>query len=315
MYNAEQKTRFVKSFTWSVSVRDAALRTFNALERYEEEYGGDVVTMDLETLQHAFDQIAGVRSKSKRMPRYILREYSKWARENGIAGANDAAERLESASTDKLRNETVRNPKHLQSYLDVLFLPESEQTSDNNFRAWYWLGYSGMDDEDAMTVKTSEVDFISMTVTHNGFSYPIYREAVPALRNCVTLKQYWYKHPNYEPILRDRSEGDELLRGFRGVPSIGAVRVEFSRRQKIALDSGKLKTHLSFYKVWISGIFYRMYEDELAGIPVNFDDITNRKLGDKQFKLDSGRNTQQSKRAEISRDFRVDYERWKQTLP
>ena len=317
MYNAAQKERFVKGFTDSVSVRESALRIFNATEKFEAEIDTDVAAMDLETLQRVFIAISGVRTKSKFMPRYILREYARWATENGIPGASDAVLYLDDSGLEKLRAETLKNPKQLQVFLDIICDPESEHTSDNNIRAWCWLAYAGLDDDEAMRVLAEDLDFSSMTIHHGGFSYPIYREAIPAFQNCVSLSQYRYIHPLYgadKIVYRDRMSCAELLRGIRGVPSLHTMRVEFSRRAKRAEEQGKTALRLSYMRIWMSGVFYRMYEDELAGIPVNFGEVTNRKLGDKQFKLDSGRNTQAYKRKVVSEEYRADYERWKQTL-
>ena len=317
MYNAEQKTRFVKETIEAVTVREAALNLFNKTEPYEEEYGGDIVTMDVESLQRVFDRLAGLRDKTKYKSMHILQSYARWAIGSGIPDAKDSALRLESAGIERMRTETVRNPKQLQIYLDALFLPESLQTADNNFRSWYWLAFAGLKAEDALTVTVDEVDFTRMMISHNSALYPICREAVPALHNCVTLSQFRFIHPNYggpNGTLRDRAPGRELLRGLRGVPALQTFRVEFVKRLAEASKEGKTQMHLSYRNVWLSGFFFRMYEDELAGIEPDFGIITEARLGSKQFKLDSCRNTQESKKAELSREFQKDYERWKQTL-
>lgn len=315
MYNAEQKSKFIKEFTDSVKTREAAQNLFKTIMKYEEEYGADVVTMDLCALQRVFNLISGMRVGSQVMPRYVLREYSKWALEHGVSGATDAAMHLDSPGIEKFRTETLKNPKQLQVFLNTICVPESEQTSDNNLRAWYWLAYSGVQADESVLIKSSELDFDSLILTHNGIPYPIYRESVPAFRNCATLSQYRYFHPNYgEVVIRDRVNSDLLLRGIRGEPTLGVFRSELSKRNRAAIADGKTTLKMSYHRIWLSGVFYRMHEDELAGIPADFYAVTNMKLGDKQFKLSSGRNTQQYKREVISRDYLIDYERWKQTL-
>jgi hypothetical protein len=317
MYNAQLKKRFIKEFSDSEHVRESASYLFRSLEKFEEAEGKDLSAMDTDALQRAVDHVSGFRARSVYLPVSILKNYATWCMENGVDGATDNVFRLRMPGIEKLRHSMLKNPKQLQRYLDDFLDPEDMQTADNNLRAWYWLGYSGLTAEDALTVKSDELDFSSMILKHNGNMYPIYRESVPALRNCVELSQYRYVHPNYgedKVIFRDRWQGDELIRGLRGVQSIDYLRVEFSKRNKKALSEGKTDLNLSYKRVWMSGVFYRMYEDELAGFPVSFDEVTARRVGDKEFKLDSGRNTQQAKLDEISRQYRVDYERWKQTL-
>ena len=314
MYHAEQKARFLREYSTKISVRDWAQAMFDRLESYEEEQGSDLCTWDLDTLQQVFDRIAGVSQQGRNALCSFLRSYARWCVKTGVPGATGAAERLIGTGAGEMRVQTVRNPRHLQAFLNAVCLPEDEQTSDNNFRAYYWLAYSGLGDEDIFTVTEGEVDFPNAVVKHNGREYPIYRESVPALRNCVELKSYRYLNSNYTvgPIWRDRIPGDILLRGVRSVPTVGMMRGDLAKRSKMARDAGKTDMKLSYHRIWISGVFYRMYEDELAGFPPDFSAFIDDKLGDFQYK--QGSNSQAYKRKEAADFARRDYERWKETL-
>ena len=70
----------------------------------------------------------------------------------------------------------------------------------------------------------------------------------------------------------------------------------------------------SYYKIWLSGVFYQMWEDELAGIPVNFRPFVDDKLGDFQYKLNPKSNTQENRRQLAASAYQADYERWKQII-
>ena len=315
MYNAEQKTSFVQGFTDSVQMRAEALRVFNAFENLEESSGADLCTLDLDTVRPVFDKLAGLRDKSKHRPLYILQEYVRWCRSNGIPGVSDAFFQVTDIGVDKMKRQTVRNPRHLQSFFNAICDPESDRTFDNAVRAYYWLAYAGMQENDIVNVRASDVDILNMKVRFNGEEYPVYTEAIPAFRNCVKLKQFRSRHPNYtKEVFLDRVDGDQLLRGSRGVSQPNTMRAELSKRRRIALDAGKTELDLSYYRIWISGVFYRAYEDEQGGATVDFTKIASARHGDLDYKLDSGRRTQQSKRAELEREYRTDYERWKQTL-
>ena len=171
------------------------------------------------------------------------------------------------------------------------------------------LGFTGM-------LNLEDEDFAEMLIHHGGRDYPIYREALPAFRNCVRLTEFRYKHPNYpdRTVWKDRIPGDILVRGIRSVPSMAVMQVELSRRLRRANEAGKTEMRLSYYRIWISGVFYRMYEDELAGFPADFSSVVDEKLGDFQYKLPDKGNTQEYKRKKVAESYLSDYERWKQTL-
>ena len=315
MYNAAQKEQFIREYSTKTGVRATARQVFENLSRFEEEYGVDLCRMDDEMLGKIFRQNGRVRAFSSYTPAVVLRAYSEWCRRNNIEGATDAAMRIDQDDTEQLRHLTLRNPRHLQTFLDAICLPESEQTSDNVFRSYYWLAYAGIGDRDILTVTKDEVRFDTMTVFHGGREYPLYREALPAVRNCVELESFRYFHPNYaNPIWRERVPGDILLRGVRCVPSLATMRVDLKKRTDAAVAEGKTDLQLSYYKIWISGVFYRMYEDELAGFPPDFSGFVDDKLGDFRYKLSPGGNSQEYKRKAAADSYLADYERWKTTL-
>lgn len=317
MYNTEQKEKFVKQYTVRASIRDACLSVFNAFEPYESGWGADLCTRDKETLQPIVDDMLGLRLNSHSLRLTILREYVKWCLNTGVPGACDGMLHVDSSSLEKMRRQTVRNPRHLQRYLDEICDPEKDGTADNTFRVFYWLAYAGMREEDIFRVKAEHVDLTEMLVRLDGEEYPIYREAIPAFKNCMSLRQFVYNHPNYtspKPTYMDRAEGEILIRGIRGVPSVLTMRPELSRRSKRMLDSGRTNLQLSYYRVWISGVFYRIYEAELAGIGADFSKIAMDHMAGKNYKLDKGRNTPMAKQRKLAVEYAADYERWKATL-
>lgn len=317
MYNAELKSKFAKEYTESISVREACFSAFSAFEPYEQEWGADLCTQSAEVLQPVVDKLIGLRSKSIQLRLTIYQEYVKWCIQNDVPDACDGMLNIDSSGLSKMRRQTVKNPKHLQRYLDDICDAEGDETTDNTLRCYYWLAYAGMDEEDILRVRAKDVDFPNMVVRFNNTEYPIYREAIPALKNCVFLTQFLYKHPNYAAdkiVYRDRADGDILVRGIRSVPSIVSMRAELSRRSRERIKSGKTNLQLSYYRVWISGIFYRMYESELAGAEPDFFSLVEKLTEGKTYKLDSGRNTVGAKQRKLAWEYLTDYKRWKMTL-
>lgn len=322
MYNTEIKTRFITEFSTSEARRHAATVMFNTLEPYEQKWGDDFCTRSKEELQPVVSELVGFRTSSKKLRLSILKDYVRWCIKNNVDGACDELLEIEELGLDKLKRQMVANPQHLQRYLNCICDAESEETVSCIYRCFYWLAYGGMDEDDVLDVVASDVDLLDMVVRHNGNEYPIYREAIPAFKNCVHLTQFRFKHSNYSAdkvVYKERAGGNMLLRGLSETKSIKAVRVEMSRRAKNPkyksisdVDDKSLELRLSFYRVWLSGLFYRTYEAERAGMPVDFMAAAEQFMEGKTYKLDSGRNLIGAKQRQLANDYLEDYNRWKE---
>lgn len=317
MYNAELKEKFAKQYTEKISVRDACLSTFNAFEKYEVEWNADLCAQSKETLEPILENLLGLRAKSQKLRFVILQDYVRWCLKNEVPGACDGMLKVDISTISKMNRQTVKNPMHLHRYLNQICDEESEQSSDNTIRCFYWMAYGGMDEEDIFEVRKENVDLPNLLIHFGGEDYPIYREAIPAFKNCMTLSQFLYKNPNYhakKKVYRDRAEGDILIRGIRALPTVMSMRVQLSRRSKRCYEDGKTTLQLSYYRAWISGVFYRTYEAELAGVPANFSWLAAKHMQGKTYNLESGRNTPMAKQRKLAAEYMTDYERWKAAL-
>ena len=314
MYNEELKTRFIQEYTKSISRAEACVQAFNAIEPFEVQWDADFCTKSAAELEPVVEQLVGFRVRSRWLRIIIFQKYVKWCLVNKVKDACDGMLQVECAGLDKVKSQMVSNPTMLQAYLDVVCDPESEKTTDNIYRCFYWMAYSGMDEHDIMNVKCSDVDFDNMVIRYGGEEYEIYREAIPAFRNAATLTEFVYKHPNYPPdkkVIRNRALGDTLIRGIRSTTSLAALRVELSRRSKKFIEDGLTDKQLSYYRVYLSGLFYNMKKREEAGITVDFTGVASRFMEGKTYKLDAGRNTPEAKKRAVVNDYLQDYERWK----
>lgn len=314
MYNEELKTRFIQEYTNSISRAEACVQAFNAMEQFEVRWGKDFCTKTAAELEPVIEQLVGFRARSRWSRIIIFQKYVKWCVAHRVKDACDGMLQVECVGLDKVKSQMVSNPTMLQAYLDVVCDHESEQTTDNIYRCFYWLAYSGMEERDILNVKCSDVDFNNMVVRYGGVEYEIQREAIPAFRNAATLTEFVYKHPNYPPdkrVIRNRAPGDTLIRGVRSTTTLAALRVELSRRSKKFIEDGMTDKQLSYYRVYLSGLFYNMKKREEAGIPVDFSGAASRFMEGKTYKLDAGRNTQEAKKRAVVNDYLQDYERWK----
>ena len=126
MYNTELKEKFVKECTDSISVRRSCLSLFNAFEKYEAGWGADLCTKDEATLKPVVEKLVGLRSRSKHLRVWILRNYVEWCIKNNVPGACDGMIKVNPDGSDKIKHQMVRNPKHLQRYLNIKYLAPSK---------------------------------------------------------------------------------------------------------------------------------------------------------------------------------------------
>lgn len=322
MYNAELKERFVSAYSKDESKRKILYTMFGALEKCEEKLGKDFCQMNHEDLNQVLPEIVGYRFRSRYSRSALLRAYCQWCVDNHVEGASMEVANVDfgELGIEKMQRQSVANPQHLQRYLDCIFEKESEETVDVVFRCYYWLAYMGiMNEEDALALDVSNVDFEDMTVRIGEKEYPFYREAVPSLRKCATLQSFRYIHPFYDVVRKDRAPGTKLLRGLSGDGSAKAIRVVVCRKARekkyapAGIENDKaMNLSLSYTRVWLSGRFYDMLEKERAGMSVDFTYLAEEFMAGKTYNLSSGRNSLDAKVRWYAKEYQRDYERWKQ---
>lgn len=314
MYNEELKTKFIRDYTQSINTASVATSIFNSFSLYEEGWQADLCTKSAEELQPVIDSVMALRMRSQWVAIGILKEYVRWCIVNKVPNACDGMLHITMVGLDKVRKQMVSSPLHLQKSLDEVFDPEHDNTIDNIYRCYYWMAYVGIKEEDTLLVKASDVCFSEQCIKLKGATYPLYRESLPAFHNAVELTEFTHRHPNYKkPVMRPRVEGDNIMRGIRASTKLLTVRTTLSKRMKEATELGKAEVKLSYFRVWISGLFYRMYERERAGIPVDFSEVASDMMTGKTYRIEGV-----NKRIKVSHiqnrkelDYKEDYQRWK----
>ncbi len=308
MYNSEQKAKFILEYSKSMSTNRFATAIFNAMEPFETEWGADLCTKSAEILQPAVDSLASIRIGRGWSPIYILKEYVRWCMRNHVPGAVDGISDIKIEGLKAIRTRLVSSPLHLQRCLDEVFDPLEEETVAITYRCFFWLAFAGVDEEDVYDLAADNVDFVSQSIVIDGISYPIYREALPAIRKAAELTSFNYKHPNYSRIVRrDRIPGKLLLRGIRGEVTKLNIRTNLSKMVRNAVVEGRCSTELSYSRIYLSGIFFRMYERERAGFPVDFSEDARRFMSGKTYR----HKKREYRQTEIAKDYEKDYQRWK----
>lgn len=282
MYNAEQKMKFIKESTDSQHYARSATSIFEAISKFEEQWGADFCTQEAETIEPAVEAVVGLRKLTIATRIAILQKYCRWCIANGVPGAKDSISKINSAFIGNMRDRTVSGPQQLQIYLDNLFSPVEQNRPDIVYRCYFWLAFAGVSERDAIHVTADEINAMSLTVTHNGRQYPLYREAMPALSSACDLKYFVCHHnnPNYD-FEKYRLPGNEILRltswTTRGArddwsdeKTINVMRNAISIRANGSNLNKEVGKRLTYGGAMLSGMFYRKFEQERAGVIVNF---------------------------------------------
>lgn len=309
MYNEDVKKAFIRSFTKSLNTAKVAQIVFNGTEPFEKIWGSDLCTKSAEDLQPIIDKM-GLRNCSRQATLRILREYTKWCLDSKIEGACDGMMHVDTAGLEKIKTQMVSSPYHLQKFLNAVFDPEIEETIDNVYRCYLWIAYLGLPEKALINIKDSDVNLHRLVISYEGTDFPIVREALPAFTNAVGLTSFLYKHPKYAvPIRIDRAEGDLIMRCTAPEVSMLTTRPAISRKIAKAIREGKTNLQLSYHRSQLSGLFFRAYEMERAGVSPDFSDAAKWDLSDAQRLQPSAANKQKIKQR--SNAYLDDYLRWK----
>lgn len=308
MYNEEIKERFAKSYTEKPAVRKHYRRLFDISQRYEEERCSDLYTMNTKDIETIIVEASGISSQSIKTNLQLIKAYIKWCDDQGFPDVCREILQTKSVVSDKLKT-TVTSPAHLQMYLNSVFSPEDDDTIDVVYRTYFWMAYAGILFDDIFKITNNDVSFDDMTIKYGGVDYPIYREGVKAIKKCVTLDHInVYNSSRTTPSVLNRFDSNILMRGGKCLLTKDTTKVVVNRKQREAKQEGKTNIRMGFFKVWIAGLFYRTYTEELAGVPVDFLPLV--------AKIDSARENK-NEYANINRRAKLyyeDYLTWKSLL-
>ena len=314
MYNEEQKLRYINETAASEAVARRAKNIFRAAAPFEEEWGADLCTRTPEELKPFLDKALGLRTRSRYSQLSMIRSYMRWCKETGADGAKEFPSWYATDDdTESVRLLIVRSPEHLQQYMNKAFDKEDDKTQDNAYRAFLWLAYGGMTEECAYEVTCKEVFFDYMEVRRGDETAILYRQGLAAMRNCVTLQEFYYRNGHYvnsDGIWRNRVPGDRILRGIRADQPLQNFRTQVSRRIRQSKNVEGSQS-LSYSRVWLAGSFYRLYEREQAGIEPDFTAAAADSLAGRNALKKKTESERRAALADAARIFKNDYTRWK----
>lgn len=279
MYNEELKRQFIDGFT-DTQTRIQAARYFNKSARIESKYDEDVWQMPLDHLQETLSFISGLKTVSIAIPYKLLRQYIKFCKLQGFP-VSDAIQSVKLEELDKIRSRMVGSPRHLADTLDLVFTDTENNHVNYVYRTYLWLAYHGFTRAAASKLTDHDVELNPMRIMDHRGAHIVYAEAVQDLTMAMELTQfktrigrgvhYVDRVPGHA-LLRCKSGSDDDV--FQTIVSTISPRLTRLFQNTYKRYDGNPPAgfvyNLTFLSAYASGIFYRMYERERIGYPVDF---------------------------------------------
>lgn len=315
MYNESQKLQFISEKGTKESIRQGFVSLFNASEKFERQFCNDLCCFSTFEMQQFCDNLTGMRSNSKKAAINRISIYLKWCIESGVSGAEYNISGVSYDELASFRRRMVSNPTQLQILLDKIYRPISDMSADNMYRAMYWLAFSGVDIDYIKQMKGDNFDFDNMVVRFGEKEVRLYTESIPAVKSCIELTYFRVFHP-LNPAKyteQDRIDGDLIFRGTESRPNIDFIFDNASRKVKKANKNGTIQCRFTYETIKLSGLFYRLSENERAGIKPDFYWVAERVSEGKEFKITKDHNLR-SKMTRIATSYKKDYLNWKEAF-
>lgn len=302
MYNEAQKLSFMQDYSSNRHTQKRVIYLLNSFEQIENMTNTDLSCLSCEQLCSVLDRLATSERRSVDTIR-IIKKYVEWCGAHGLS-FNKNIWKVQPDPTEAVKKQLVASPLHLQMIFNNMMDLEEMDSVDCVYRCFLWLAFAGLRMRDAVFITKANIDFMAHVIRYSGVSYEIYKEAIPALLKACELTQFNYYHPNYSPVLKQRATGESILRTFKPVaPETQLINL----RGRITAHCKNTTHSLSYKRVYDSGNYYRLYERERAGIPVNLSEIVAREMEGKIYKKTLKRAAQ-----EVERDVKLEYNMWKQ---
>ena len=199
------------------------------------------------------------------------------------------------------KNRLFADPQDLQEFMDSVFEPEEMCRVDNIYRAMFWMGFSGVPSKEVLAVRMNDYHPETGELIIHGTPYPLYAQSIASLDNCLILDRFSRAScvgGSYREIEMPRIDGDELLRPIAQSNATATPQLRrFMQRANdlIQKKQGDSYRSIRYSDLYISGIFYRIHQVELEGVPVSFDMLID---GSGIY------------RATAESRFRADYDAW-----
>lgn len=314
MYNPEQKERFIADFTESENTAANCRRLFNQTEPFEEKAGCDLCAMRPEDplCRELASKLVSLRGESREKRLDTAKSYVRWCVKNEVPGAALDFLNVTPSWYGRFRQRMAGSPGDLLRLLDQSFDKPQAETVDVVYRCYLWLSFMGLDAEESVKLTEQDVSLQSRTVRSGEKTYPIPAEAFEDFKQCRSLPGFVFVHPKYNgPSYIERPDSPQFLKGLRSETDETYLSTAVYRAQK--KNAGENGRIVSCTSLQASGLFYRTYEAERAGIEPDFKRLAEEETVRAEEKRgETYSNTLFRQRVTQKRKaLEDDYERWK----
>lgn len=311
-YNRDNKNGFL-DFKRETMIEQSIYqyeRLFAVLKQDEERYGMDFCNFNYDTLINVLSRRLSQSKTSRDTQLSLLRGYISWCIANKIKKNNEnpilAIKAKDIDTSVQIRKQFIGSPEQLQEILDKLLASEKDEAIDVMYRMVVWLLYSGFTEEEILELEKDDVDFDYNVIKSHDGDKEIAMDANlrNIIKNVVDLDGVYRNSFYGNPIKLDLVDDNKLFRKIKRKDSannVSILRSRLSLLSKKYSDENYEMISLSTKRLWVSGIFYRLYQRER-----NKEVLTND-----DFKYDVNLNsTGKNISARIGYN-KKDYENWK----
>lgn len=311
MYNEERKVQFIQECGLEAQRALWVATTFNNTGLMEEELGKDLAELTAEEVGDALATTGIVSSMTigNRIP--LVVRYKNWCAEKGFPTVIVKTSEIRVDISDNIRDSMVYSASQLAGLLQLAFPDTSKKSVKCIYRAYLWMGFAGMQQVDAASVRVSDVDLKSGMIHFQNRWYTIPHEGMHDLRKVCKETEFVRIMRGKEVVFR-REEGDRILRGNR-LKKQATVQSYVRDTLRSTVQAGfKNIGHdgMSFLRIRKSGIFCEMFGREVHGLAVNFAPVAHDDYlaGDH---VESKANPKQKVVRRIMLAYERDYAAWK----
>ena len=325
LYNKEIKEQFILENARSAWSRDMYTSVLENISEIERQHQMDAAQMDLSLLLSEISFSQFIPNAAKHQHEATAEKYVKWARKH-IDSFKNVSNDEKSVEEIPGYGKFVRNPKHLAITLERVFPQPELNTIQHVYRAYLWLAFSGLREEDAAKVESWNLDFDAMEIQLDGRKYPIYAESVYDLRAVCVANTINENIGRKKVVIKEspRADGYSILRGFETDNDI-LITIKNTHRTAVSKYFRKAKEKdiikqdlvcydLTYLNAYYSGIFFRMRELEELGIEPDFSKISDRDYDlydEKHGYLVTPVYSERVKRTRKKNDLKAKYRNWK----
>lgn len=308
-YNPEIKQKFLNEK--DETVRGTYKRLFATLKQDEERYNSDFCDFNYDTLMNVLSNRLSRGRSSKNTQLSLLRNYVAWCIAERIKKSDEnpikSLRTIDIDSSVQIRRQFLRDPEHLQKILNTVLKSETDEDANGvMYRMSCWLLYEGFTEDEVLELRESNVDFGNKTLTSPSGDrvIAVSDTLIKLIKQAIDLEYTVRQNPHGGVNEYELEDSDRLFRKIKRKDSTRSkqpLRVKLSRlRNKYASDTYE-SISLASNRIWLSGLFYRLYQKEKSVEGLTVEDF--------YYNL-NGVNTRDSINAKIKNNQR-DYADWK----